>query len=236
VSRGSRWYRWTVRAYGAWVLHRGDGPRRIGPALTIEVRRARQAIRLSDGTEVGPGQPLGIVHLNNRRMVELHAESRGAHATGVAFRRDVLASARALAEAAADGGALAHVRVFRATSVFPDSMWERFGLERVADAPFPGSRIVGAMQRAILAALHPGREGRTRSASLQSRRMWFSRDQLIARYGGPARPPASGGRPPGGDALDVSAPLARRRGEAAGAGHQQGEAGAPANCRSTRRR
>jgi hypothetical protein len=142
---------------------------------------------LSDGTEIAPGQPLGIVHLNNRRMAELHAGARGTHEAGLAFRRDILASARALALAAADGGPLAHVRVFRATSVFPDSMWRRFGLEHVPEAEFSGSRIVGVLQRAILAALHPGGEARTRSATRESRRMWFSRDQLIARYGPSAR-------------------------------------------------
>ncbi len=46
-------------------------------------------------------------------------------------------------------------------------------------------RLVAAYQRALLASLHPAGRVRLRGAAYQrARRLWISRENLLARYGG----------------------------------------------------
>jgi hypothetical protein len=107
---------------------------------------------------------------------------------GLVFRRHFVASLETLAARAADGGDLAHLRAFAAITVLG-------GLERVGFAEADTDRLcwarcVAGYQRALLAALHPAGAARPGlSALTRARRLWISRERLVALHGpGRARP------------------------------------------------
>jgi len=181
------WTLWVIERLdrGYRRLHTLDAPAsQVGPALCLEIRLSRRARALPDGTTVRRGDPIGILHLNNRRMLALHHESPGQRAVGLIFRRRFVASLEALATLAADGGRLGHARAFTATTIFG-------GLERVGFAEAAGDRLrwaraIAAYQRALLAALHPTGAARPRLATLtRAHRLWISRDRLLALHGPP---------------------------------------------------
>jgi len=39
----------------------------------VEVRRSHRTLRLADGTIISHGDRIGVLHLNNDRVVDLHA-------------------------------------------------------------------------------------------------------------------------------------------------------------------
>lgn len=176
-------YRWAVLAYDRVYryLHRLDSPAsEVGSVLRIEVRRARRARRLPDGAVVDRGDRIGVLHLNNARIGHLHASEPSLLSAGLEFRRQFMASLHALAAQARAGGPLADVRAFEATTIL------HLPLRRLGFQPEPGGgawgRLVAVYQRALLASLHPrarlGRPGYQRA-----RRLWCSREALLARFG-----------------------------------------------------
>ncbi len=182
MPRAALWYRWVLavceRSYRAF--HRLDaGAAQVGPALSVEIRRGRRRLQLADGVLVDRGEPIGVIHLSNRRVAALHGERPGA--VGLVFRRRFVASLRALAARAADGGSFAPVRAFSATTIFT-------GLERLGFAEASGDRVaragfVAAYQRALLSTLHPAGARRLRRlTSRRARRFWISRERLLALY------------------------------------------------------
>ncbi len=100
------WTRWIVERFdlGYRTLHALDAPAaQVGPALCLELRRSRRNRQLPDGTTVRRGDPIGILHLNNRRILALHHGSPGQRTVGLLFRRRVLALLEVLAALAAPG-------------------------------------------------------------------------------------------------------------------------------------
>jgi hypothetical protein len=152
----------------------------VGPAFRIEVRRIRRRRRLPGGQELPRGELIGILHLDNDHVRGLH---RGRPAdVGLAMRRQVVVSLRALATLGAAGGPLAPVRAFQATTVF------HRGLARLGFEAEPGEglclRLIGAYQRRLLASLHPrGPAALRRARARHARRLWLTRESLLARYG-----------------------------------------------------
>ncbi|OGK82778.1 MAG: hypothetical protein A2X52_06430 [Candidatus Rokubacteria bacterium GWC2_70_16] len=187
MTRGE-WPRWIIARLdqGYRALHALDAPAaQVGPALCVEVHRSRRTLSLADGTAVRRGDPVAILHLNNRRIAALHHEEGGQRAVGLLFRRRFVDSLEALAARARDGGDLAHLRAFAAVTVFG-------GLERVGFAEAAGDRLcwarcVAAYQRGLLAALRPAGAARPRLGTFtRARRLWISRERLLALHG-PAR-------------------------------------------------
>jgi hypothetical protein len=173
IAAYDRLYRWYRRLDTA----NADIP----PVLRVEIRRARRTIRLSDRTTVRRGDPVGVLHLNNRRVVVVHTRWREPMAVGLAFRRDLFESLRRLATLAARGERLGDVRAFTAVTILHHGL-PRLGFEfDLRGLAFP--RLTGAYQRALLASLHPRGAGRTLPlASGQAERLWISRDRLLARF------------------------------------------------------
>jgi hypothetical protein len=163
-------------------LHRLDTPHsEVGPALRIETCRCYRAVTLSDGTLVRRGARIGALHMNNDRVAALHLNGAGAMAIGLEFRRDLIASLRALAALAGPDQPLAEIPAFVAVTILHHGLW-RLGFERdPAGLLLP--RVTGAYQRALLATLHPAGSRRLlRLANGQAERLWISRAKLRALY------------------------------------------------------
>ena len=197
------WYRWVVTAYDRSyrLLHGLDRPEaQVGPVLRVERRRLRRALRLADGTRLRRGAPIGVLHLNNARVLDLHRDGRGPGAIGFEFRRLFLSSLHALARQAAAGGPLAGLQAYSATTLFHRRL-AMLGFSPASDPRSIWWSLVGRYERLLLDSLHPAGAARARRA--EARRLWIARERLLARYGceGAADAPAatSGLSPSGGE-------------------------------------
>lgn len=150
--------------------------------LRVEVRRRYRTLRLADGAVIEPGDRVGALHLDNERVAALHAAGLTPLATGLAFRRQALASLHTLARLAAPEGRLAHVTAYSAITIFHVGL-ARLGFEVEPDG-LVWPRLTAAYQRALLASLHPfGRLRLRKRAYRRARRLWISRGKLLALYG-----------------------------------------------------
>lgn len=178
-------YRWLVGSYDRVYrfLHSLDSSAsEVGPAARIEVRRSHRTLHLADGTTIRRGDLIGVLHLNNDRVVALHAAVLPPIAVGLEFRRQLLASLHALARLAGPGGRLRDVRAFAATTIFFHQWLRRLGFEADRDGlAWPG--LVAAYQHALLASLRPAGPVRRGGATYRhAQRLWISREKLLARY------------------------------------------------------
>src|SRR5207249_3654746 len=101
----------------------------VGPAVRVEVRRSHRRLRLADGTTIRRGDRIGVLHLNNDRVVALHAAGLSSIAVGLEFRRQLRASLDALVRLAGPTGWLSDVRAFEATTIFFHGWLRRVGFE-----------------------------------------------------------------------------------------------------------
>lgn len=177
------WYRWPIAACDRLyrLVHGLDRPgSQVGPAVRLEIRRCRRTIRLADGTPLEPGDRIGVIHLNNERVATLHDEGDSPRVVGVRFRRLFVTSLRELARRTEPGASLADVRAFAATTIFHRGL-RRLGFEPARDGSRAGALAV-LYQRALLAWLHPAGSTRLGAATYdQARRLWISRERLLAR-------------------------------------------------------
>jgi hypothetical protein len=147
----------------------------------VQRRRLWRALRLADGTLLRRGGQIGVLHLDNVRALALHGDGLGPGAIGFEFRRLFLTSLRAIAARAADGGPLALLQAYSVTTLF------HHRLPLLGFAPGTGDRsicrpLVSLYERALLSSLHPAGLAR-RGARGQARRLWISRQDLLARFG-----------------------------------------------------
>ena len=186
---------WAIAAYDRAYrfLHGLDGPEsEVGPVLRIEVRRSLQRLTLDDGTLVRRGDRIGVLHLNNARVAALRSDGLGPIAVGLTFRRHLLASLAALAEMTMPDGRFASVGTFSAATIFHAGL-TRLGFERTRDRLL-WAGLVAAYQRALLSSLRRGRPVRLNGPPYQqARRVWISRERLIALYGARQASKDSGG-------------------------------------------
>jgi hypothetical protein len=180
------WYRWLVAAYdhGYRLVHGLDRPEaQAGPLLRVEQRRLLRPLELADGTRLARGAPIGVVHLNNARVLALHGRGLAPDAIGFEFRRLLLRSLHAMARQAADGGPLAFLQAYSATTLFHRRL-PRLGFS-AADADRSVWRgFVSRYARALLDSLHPAGAARVRrGARAEARRLWISRARLLSLYG-----------------------------------------------------
>ena len=178
--------RWLVALYDRTYrfLHKLDSAAsEVGPAVRVEVRRSHRTLRLADGTIIRRGDRIGVLHLNNDRVVAFHAAGLPSIAVGLEFRRQLRASLDALVTLAGPEGWLSDVRAFEATTIFFHQWLRQLGFE-----PDPGGLawpgFVTGYQRALLASLRPADPVRLGGATYRhAQRLWISRDKLLTRYG-----------------------------------------------------
>lgn len=184
ILRTGSWQRRAIML-SDWLYRRLNGldhPRsQVGPVLRLKVQTSRRAVRLADGTVVHRGDRIGVLHLDNRRVVRLHDAGLPPGAVGLEFRRRLLASLGELARLTDPGGSLANVRAFTATTI------RHHALGRLGFEPALGSSgesaFAGAYQRALLASLLPGGRVRLDTVTrLRARQLWMSCGALRAWF------------------------------------------------------
>jgi len=178
--------RWLIAPYDRMYrfLHTLDSSAsEVGPAVRVEIRRSHRTLHLGDGTTIRRGDRIGVLHLNNDRVVALHATGLPPIAVGLEFRRQLLASLHALVRLAGPEGWLSDVRAFEATTIFFPQWLRRLGFEPdPGDLAWPG--FVTGYQRALLASLRPAGPVRLGRATYRhAQRLWISREKLLTRYG-----------------------------------------------------
>jgi hypothetical protein len=168
------------------ALHRlEDHAAQVPPILCLEIRRSLRRITLRDGTAIRLGDPIGILHLDNRRLGRLHAPGKRPVTVGLEFRRALFTSLRGLACRASGNGPYAHVTAFAFITILHHGL-PRIGFER-DPAGLVWKRLTSAYQRALLAAFHPdGSRRASRLQTSQAERLWISRATLLKLYRGPA--------------------------------------------------
>lgn len=172
-------------AYRLW--HGLDrAPADVPPALRVDVRHHRRALVLGDGAAIRRGDRIGVLHMNNEQVVQLHVRSLTPMALGLEFRRQLFASLETLAILSRQGGRFQDIVAFTAVTIFHHGL-ARAGFEIEKDGVAFGP-FTGAYQRALLASLHPaGRSRLLRLAEARPERLWISRGKLLALYS-PAGP------------------------------------------------
>jgi hypothetical protein len=183
---GAPWYRRAVVVYdwGYRLLHGLDRlAARGGPVLSVQRRRLHRALRLADGTLLRQGAQIGVLHLNNVRARALPGDGLHPSAVGFEFRRLFLISLHSIGARAADGGPLAPLQAYSATTLFHRR------LPTLGFSPASGDRsiwrhLVTSYERALLSSLHPTGAARLRcGARREARRLWISRETLLVRFG-----------------------------------------------------
>lgn len=162
------------RLYDRW--HRVEP---VGEFLRLELDRHHGPAReLADGTRLGPGDPVGRLHLDNRRLL-IGDEGR---ARAFRFAKLLLGSLAELARRVETDPALAAVQGFEGVSWIPPH-GRMLGFE-IEPLP-PGWRAWRLRWhfRLLLWAFHP--EGAAREADrLQPHRFWLSRRRLLDHFAG----------------------------------------------------
>lgn len=208
--------RWLVAFYDRAYrfLHGLDtSASEVGPAVRIGIRRSHRTRHLADGTTIRLGDRIGVLHLNNDRVMALHSAGVPPIALGLEFRRQLLVSLHALARLTGAGGRLSDVRAFEVTTIFFHRWLSRLGFQADRDGlAWPG--LVAAYQRALRAYLRPAspiRHGR--ATGRRAQRLWISHEALLARHGADGEDTnhpgtdsaqlAASGRDSGGDNREV---------------------------------
>ncbi len=176
---------WAVRLYDRLcrrILGLDRPSSRVGPVLCLEIQRSRRSRTLPDGTTVRRGDRIAVLHLNNARLAEIHAETAAPKPAALAFRRAMLDSLAELARLARPSCPLSDIRAYRVTTILASGLPNLgFTAERLGVA-FP--RWTAACQRYLFAALNPGAPprfgGRTYRRAV---RFWLSREALLRRHG-----------------------------------------------------
>jgi hypothetical protein len=206
-----RWFGWWVLLVGSvdTVLRACHGIREYtdDPACVFRLGlvAARDAMTLSDGTEIGAGEPIGTLHLWNEHL-QPYTNGGPDFAWANDMRRRVFRSLQLLAAAVESDPAWRHVQAFRGDATLSRRLGEvqirrlaeRHGFERVATS----LTLLGQLHLignsfnawALTSAFNPA--ALERQGFLRGRcEVWMSRRALLARYG--REPPRSAARPEG---------------------------------------
>lgn len=150
----------------------------VGPVLCVQVRTLRRPLRLPDGSTLAGGEPIGVIHFDNRRVWRLHDAARSRVDAFFSLSRLIEESLRNLSSLSGDGARFAHVRAYSGTTVFHRFVM-RFGFRPSPnEPPAPGrDTVLGEWLRAI----PPGYSGRVRRSAA---RVWLTREELLRRFPG----------------------------------------------------
>ena len=187
----SRWLvRWPIIAweglFRVW-LQVDPRVRHVEPVMFLQVSRATRDLALADGTRIRRGDQIGTIHLDNRRVLALSSRrgrdaAEQIRAAGFRSRHAFLRSLAGLAAHAQDGGSLASLCAYQATSIH-SSRLSRVGFVPAAGDRVTAASLVTAYQRALRSVLIEVAEVSTRSRVMPARRLWISRESLLALHG-----------------------------------------------------
>jgi hypothetical protein len=153
----------------------------VGPVLTLDRRRYRgPEQRFPDGTLLHPGDPIGELHLQNRRVLGLHARTRHPLAVGLAFRQRLIASLRVLARRAASEPLAGELRAFHAHTILTTGA-ERLGFVVVDGAP-AHDPIRTLYFHLLLCRYHAAGFRRWPRRLRPTRQLWITAAELRRRY------------------------------------------------------
>lgn len=164
--------------------------------LRIAIGRANREIRLSDGTKVEVGDPVGEIHLWNERIPKIN--QYGPDMTwGLGFQRLVVKSLRLLADYVQASPEFEHVKAFRARVAVKGQdgeakvarLAQRFGFEMPARAGTPS--LFERFHRFFDNLYASGLMLTFNPVSLRGKEfwrfsrpeIWISRKGLLERYG-----------------------------------------------------
>jgi hypothetical protein len=154
-------------------------PIRRGGLLWLEARRHRGApVVLGDGTPVAPGDALGIIHFDNRRLRDLAAGAWPTEAYEIA-RGDLRVLARWHAARPAASRPVAYCGV-----TLLSALTRRVGFEIHERRPSLGARIEDWYLRSILVRWSPAGRARLERGhgALIAREAWMSGPELERRF------------------------------------------------------
>jgi hypothetical protein len=160
--------------------------------LRIAFRVAAHEIRLTDGTRIHRGDPIGELHLWNEHLPLMPAQGPELR-WAFAIRRAFAYSLALLAERAATDPALSQLKAFRTRIAFAGP-WSRapkvarvtasFGFEIIASNPgFAANAralLDGFFAACLMRAFNPGGL-KTTGLRRKGYEMWISRDRLLAQ-------------------------------------------------------
>jgi len=174
-----------------WLHGLTDPAAEAGPVLRVEVARYRGDPRtLADGTEIRPGDRIGILHLHNERVARLHGDGNNTSTAGLKFRRTFVASLRELARRLGESERYAGVKAFMAETIFHQGT-RHVGFEILPLRGSARSRLVATYERVLVAHYHPlGRRRVRRLRVREARAIWISRNELLRRYGSESSVPS----------------------------------------------
>lgn len=182
------------------ILRKRHGIREFTSApdcvLRIAIGRASREIRLSDGTKVEPGDPVGEIHLWNERIPKMSQYGPDMR-WGLGFQRLVVKSLGLLADYVEASPEFEHVKAFRAQLGVKGQDGEakvarlarRFGFERVGRSGRPGFSdrfhrfFDNLYATGLVLAFNPASLRGKGFWRFERPEIWISRKGLLDRYG-----------------------------------------------------
>lgn len=161
------------------LYHRWHRLQPVGPLLFVgHGRNSGLARHFADGTELRPGDALGILHFNNARIAALDAATP--NAIGLGFARLLFESLRTLADLCRGDERFRDIKVFQGIG------WLRHG-EQVGfiNEPVPegGRKRFLQLHVGLLVWAFAPRKGTAIAASPEPTVNWLTRDALLKRFG-----------------------------------------------------
>jgi hypothetical protein len=165
---------WFERKYQIRPIADGGYIARLG---VIWHRGPRLVLR--DGTVINPGDPVGELHIDNKRAAGLHATGKG----GIRLRREVFRMLPVLARELTTRPEYRGINAVFGASLFWDGAG-RVGFEN-RPVPFFTRLWLGWWERFLMARYHPaGWRRLAEGPRREIREVWMTRRALLERYGG----------------------------------------------------
>jgi ceramide glucosyltransferase len=167
-----------------------------GCLLRLATRTSDRDLILSDGTQVGQGDPVGELHFWNEHMPRMPAGGPDL-AWALAFQRRMVRSLRELAVHVATAPLFQPVSAFRGELIFGSrfglgdavEVIQRWGFDLVESVPPAGrwGQFVAFWEHlytlALIWAYNPASLKGKRIRTMKRDQLWISRSALFARYG-----------------------------------------------------
>ena len=139
--------------------------------------------RFADGTVLRAGITMGELHLQNRRVLALHARATHPLAVGLAFRREIVLSLRALAQRAARDPAVGSLPAFHARTILTAGA-EHLGFVCEYDGAGRWAPLRALHFHLMLCRYHAAGFGRWPATLRPVRALWLTSAELERRYRG----------------------------------------------------